>query len=100
MEKEDKEILDLLTKIKDAPLHKGTRLTIEVSEEKGVDHIILHVDKKGGAWSIIKMLQAAMAADTQLADLLVLAMSSKHLLNITVDGSEVNDTTHNNNISN
>ena len=99
MEKEDKETLDLLTKIKDAPLHKGTRLTIEVSEEKGIDHIILHVDKKGGAWSIIKMLQAAMAADTQLAYLLVLAMS-KQLLNITVDGSEVNDATHNNNISN
>lgn len=34
MEKEDKETLALLTKIKDAPLHKGTRLTIEVSEEK------------------------------------------------------------------
>lgn len=79
MNEEEKEVL---TRLINAELKKGTMLHVEVAEVLGTDIVGMEVHTEGNGLAVLKMLISAMATNKQLNKLIKAAAAADNFLNV------------------
>ena len=73
---------EIMQKLKNAELKKGTKLVVEVDDALGKDLVSIHVNMNGTAAALLKMMISAMTINKKLKQFVKAAAAADELVSV------------------